>query len=106
MPLYSYTTAGSSVIRSLMLLSIVSVFSTLMGASVAAWVGASVAGAWVGASVAGGLAGASVAVAAWPPHAVSIRSAREMKIVAILRFEWYISSSSRKVVWELIKKLI
>ena len=87
-------------IRSSILLSIVSVFSTLIGASVAAgaYVGASVAaGASVGASVACGAAGAAVGAGA--PHAVKITSARETRIAKILRFDWYISSSSGKVVW-------
>jgi hypothetical protein len=77
-----------------MLLSIVSVFSTLMGASVAS-AGASVAGAVAGASVACGSSGAAVGVAAGP-HAVRITSMREIKIIEILRFDLYISSSSGK----------
>src|SRR5688500_6059494 len=83
MPLYSYTIAGSNVIRSLMLLSITSVFSTLMGASVAAGASvASVAGASVasaGGSVMAGTSGALVGAAAGA-HAVRIASAREIKI--------------------------
>src|SRR5690349_3113656 len=104
MPLYSYTTAGSSVIRSLMLLSITSVFSTLMGASVAAGAsvaGASVAGASVaaaGGSVTCGASGADVGAAG--AHAVRITSARETIVNRGLRFDWYISSSSGKVVGE------
>src|SRR5688500_9954573 len=99
MPLYSYTTAGSNVIRSLMLLSITSVFSTLMGASVAA--GASVAGASVacaGGSVAAGPSGAVAGAAG--AQAVRITSASEIRIIRGLRFDWYISSSSGKVVGE------
>jgi hypothetical protein len=67
------------------LLAIDSVFSTLMGASVAA--GASVgAGASVtGASVACGPAGATVGAAG--AHAVTITSAMEIKIIEILRFD-------------------
>jgi 3-oxoacyl-ACP reductase-like protein len=86
-----------------MLLAIVSVFSTLIGASVAA--GASVAGASVAAAVASGPAGASVAgasVAATGAHAVRITSAREIKIIQGLRFDWDISSSSGKVVWDFL----
>src|SRR6185436_16863685 len=101
MPLYSYTTAGSSVIKSSMLLSMVSVFSTLIGASVAtgAWVGAAVAGTSAGASVACGSAGAAVGAAV--PHAVRITSATEMNIIKGFRLDWYILFSSEKVVWEL-----
>jgi len=85
-----------------MLLTIVSVFSTLIGASVAtgASVGAAVAGTSAGASVACGAAGAAVGAAV--PHAVRITSATEMKIIKGLRLDWYISSSSGKVVWELL----
>jgi hypothetical protein len=82
------------------------VFSTLIGASVAAGasVGASVAaGASVGASVACGAAGAAVGAAV--PHAVRITSATDMKIIKGLRLDWYISFSSGKVVWELIRML-
>src|ERR1043165_9142019 len=112
MPLYSYTTAGSNVIRSSMLLSMVSVFSALAGAAVAAWVaasvGAAVAGAWVGADVACGWPGAAVAgaaVRAGGVHAVRITSAIEMKIIQGLRFDLYISSSSGKVVWDFCRLL-
>jgi hypothetical protein len=89
---------------SLMLLSIVSVFSTLIGASVAAGasVGASVAaGASVGASVACGAAGAAVGAAV--PQAVRITTATDMKTINGLRLDRYILSSSGKVVWELLK---
>jgi ABC-type cobalamin transport system permease subunit len=79
-----------------MLLATLNVFSTLIGASV----GASVTEASVGASVACGPAGAAVGAAV--PHAVRITSATEMKIIKGLRFDSYISSSSGKVVWELL----
>jgi hypothetical protein len=80
---------------SLRLLSKVSVFSTLIGASVAACVGASVGAAVAGASVACGPDGAA-GVAAGEPQAVRSKSAREITIDRVLRFEWDISSSSGK----------
>src|SRR5262245_50670937 len=103
MPLYSYTTAGSNVIMSSILLSMVSVFSTLIGASVAvgASVGAAVAGGCAGASVASGAVGAAVGAA--PPHAARTTRARETRIARILRLDGYILSSSGKVVWELVE---
>jgi hypothetical protein len=54
--------------------------------------------------VACGTAGALVGAAG--AHAVRITSASEMKIIKGLRFDWYISSSSGKVVWELINRII
>jgi len=72
------------VIRSEMLLATLSVFSTLIGASVAAGasVGASVTGASGGASVACGPAGAAGGTDGL--HAVRITSAIEIKIIEIL----------------------
>src|SRR6185369_7320924 len=97
MPLYSYTTAGSRVIISSMLLTMVRVFSALIGAWVAAAggsvaaAGGSVAGAPPGASVAGA---AGAAVGAAGAHAVRITSIREIKTNRGLRFDLYISSPS------------
>jgi hypothetical protein len=76
------------VIKSSMLLSMVSVFAALAGAAV----GAAAAGASVAAAPAGGCAGAAVGVAAGA-HAVRITSARETTIVQGLRLNGFISSS-------------